>query len=41
MYLQNLRIDRMKRLEHLEIDFVEADGEPRMWTILIGENGRA
>ena len=41
MYLQNLRIDRMKRLEHLEIDFVEADGEPRMWTILIGENGTA
>lgn len=31
----------MKRVEHLELDFTNPDGTPRMWTVLIGENGTA
>ncbi len=41
MYLTHLRIENMKRVEHLELDFTNAGGNPRMWTVLIGENGTA
>lgn len=41
MYLKSLTISHMKRIEELHLDFVEADGAPRMWTVLIGENGTA
>lgn len=41
MYLKSLTLSHMKRVEHLHLDFLEADGSPRMWTVLIGENGTA
>lgn len=41
MYLKGLTISHMKRIEKLDLDFVESDGSPRMWTVLIGENGTA
>jgi hypothetical protein len=40
MYLRKLHIQRMKRIADLTLDF-EHEGEPRMWTVLIGENGTA
>jgi hypothetical protein len=41
VYLRSLTISHMKRLEKLHLDFTEADGSHRMWTVLIGENGTA
>lgn len=38
MYVQNLRISGIKLLHELRLDF-KRDGEPRMWTVLLGENG--
>jgi AAA domain, putative AbiEii toxin, Type IV TA system len=40
MYLRNLKIQHMKRIADLSLDF-EHEGQPRMWTVLIGENGTA
>ena len=40
MYLRRLQIKHMKRIADLALDF-EHDGKPRMWTVLIGENGTA
>ncbi len=40
MYIRRLHIRHMKRIADLALDF-EHDGAPRMWTILIGENGTA
>lgn len=40
MYLRKLHIQHMKRIADLELDF-EHEGKPRMWTVLIGENGTA
>lgn len=40
MYVRRLHIQHMKRIADLVLDF-EHEGEPRMWTVLIGENGTA
>lgn len=40
MYIRRLHIQHMKRIADLTLDF-EHDGKPRMWTVLIGENGTA
>lgn len=39
MYLRRLRIDNLKLLRDFEMSFVDERGEPRMWTVLLGENG--
>jgi hypothetical protein len=41
MYLRRLYVRNLKRLRDFELDFTDADGKPRMWTVLIGENGTA
>ncbi|MCX4239206.1 AAA family ATPase [Paraliomyxa miuraensis] len=38
MYVRKLRIDGLKLLRDFELDFTR-DGEPRMWTVLVGRNG--
>jgi hypothetical protein len=40
VYLTNLKIERLKLLEEFSLRFVDDDGAPRMWTVLVGENGR-
>lgn len=39
MYIRSLSIKNLKRLHDLTLPFTHADGSPRMWTVLIGENG--
>jgi hypothetical protein len=39
MYLRSLRIQNLKLLKDLHLSFVNERGEPRMWTVIIGENG--
>lgn len=41
MYIRKLRVQNVKRLRDFELDFTNADGKPRMWTVLIGDNGTA
>jgi len=38
MYIQHILIQNVKLFRHVELNFVE-DGRPRMWTVLVGENG--
>lgn len=38
MYLRHLRVQHVKLLRDVEIDFVGADGQARMWTVFVGEN---
>lgn len=38
MYLRHLRVQNVKLLRDVEVDFVGADGRPRMWTVFVGEN---
>lgn len=40
MYIRRLHIQHMKRIADLALEF-EHEGKPRMWTVLIGENGTA
>lgn len=40
MYLRRLHIQHLKRLRDFSLDFLH-EGSPRMWTVLIGENGTA
>ena len=40
MYITDLRIDHLKLLRNFHLEFTNADGTPRMWTVLVGENGR-
>lgn len=40
MYVHRIHIQRMKRIADLTLDFGHG-GQPRMWTVLIGENGTA
>ena len=41
MYLRRLHVERLKRVRGLTLDFTEPNGSPRMWTVLIGQNGTA
>ncbi len=41
MYLRRIQIQNLKRIRDLTLDIVDAAGQPRMWTVLIGENGTA
>lgn len=39
LYLRHLRIQHLKLIRDLDLSFTRADGSPRMWTVIIGENG--
>jgi hypothetical protein len=39
MYLRHLHLQNLKLLRDLELSFTGEDGKPRMWTVIIGENG--
>jgi hypothetical protein len=38
MYLRSVHIRNLKLLWDFHLDFLNADGQPRMWTVLLGEN---
>ena len=38
MYLRHLHVQNVKLLRDVEVDFVDAHGKPRMWTVFVGEN---
>ncbi|HEX4420790.1 MAG TPA: hypothetical protein VH165_22900, partial [Kofleriaceae bacterium] len=38
MYVRNLRVQNVKLLRDVKIDFTDANGRPRMWTVFVGEN---
>src|SRR6186997_2451686 len=38
MYVRNLHVRNVKLLRDVEIDFTGANGQPRMWTVFVGEN---
>lgn len=38
MYVRHLHVRNVKLLRDVAIDFTGADGQPRMWTVLVGEN---
>lgn len=39
MYIRSLNVKNLKRLHDLTLDFTDSNGSPRMWTVIIGENG--
>jgi hypothetical protein len=39
MYLRHLHVQNVKLLRSFELPFTRLDGTPRMWTVIIGENG--
>jgi len=39
MYIHKLKVQNLRRLKNLSLNFTQSDGSPRMWTVLIGENG--
>lgn len=39
MFLREVHIKNLKLLKDLELSFTAPDGSPRMWTLIIGENG--
>lgn len=39
MYLKSLTLENVKLARRLELGFTNADGSPRMWTVVIAENG--
>lgn len=39
MFLTQLRLKNIRCFKDLLIDFGEAEGEPRKWTVILGENG--
>ncbi|HSN97099.1 MAG TPA: AAA family ATPase [Candidatus Nanopelagicales bacterium] len=41
MLLRDLKLRGLKRIEALDLDFKDADGSPRPWTVIIGRNGTA
>lgn len=41
MLLRDLKLRHLKRIEALDLDFKDADGSPRKWTVIIGRNGTA
>ncbi len=38
MYLRHLHVSNVKLLRDVDLDFMGADGRPRMWTVFVGEN---
>lgn len=38
MYLRSLHVRNVKLLRDVGIDFTGSDGQPRMWTVFVGEN---
>jgi predicted ATPase len=40
MYLRSLRLQNVRLISDMEFSFVDSNGKPRMWTVLIGDNGR-
>lgn len=38
MYVRHLRVNNVKLLRDVSIDFTGPDGQPRMWTVFVGEN---
>lgn len=39
MYIESIKIQNLKRLRDFELKFTSDNNAPRMWTVLIGENG--
>lgn len=39
MYLRRLRVQHLKLLRDVTLDFTNEDGSIRMWTVVIGQNG--
>jgi predicted ATP-binding protein involved in virulence len=39
MYLRRFKIHGIKCFDELELTFVGEDGQPRLWNVLLGENG--
>lgn len=41
MYLRRVQIQNLKRIRDMTLNLADEAGTPRMWTVLIGENGTA
>jgi len=39
MYLQTIQLENIKCFETLEVDFMRAKGQPRLMTVILGDNG--
>lgn len=39
MYLRQVDVKNVRRIKSLKVDFTEDDGEPRMWTAIVGDAG--
>lgn len=39
MYIERLHVRNIRLLAEQEFSFLNADGSPRLWTVLVGENG--
>ena len=39
MYIENLKVSNVRLLAEQEFSFLNEDGTPRMWTVIVGENG--
>ena len=39
MYIERLHLKNVRLLAEQEFSFVNADGSPRLWTVIVGENG--
>lgn len=39
MYIESLKVRNVRLLAEQEFSFLKADGTPRLWTVIVGENG--
>src|SRR5215203_129639 len=39
MYIERLHVRNVRLLAEQKFSFVNADGSPRLWTVIVGENG--
>ena len=39
MYIENLNVRNIRLLAEQDFSFLKADGTPRLWTVIVGENG--
>ncbi|MFL6195235.1 MAG: AAA family ATPase [Thermoanaerobaculia bacterium] len=39
MYIERLHVRNVRLLAEQEVSFLNADGSPRLWTVIVGENG--